>query len=134
MGLSAPVSEERYKFTNIVTKPSLFACLVTIECLIKGWCDSRSNSCSCATEFSYWDEQEFGSKCCSYIPIWNKKCVLCCRNTSVTSCVIFKWTISIVLHTIIKTGRVSQTQLVITLLLRSFIHVAYLRSDYMFFF
>jgi len=37
-----------------------------------------------------------------------------------------------VLHTIIKIGRVSQTQLVNILLLRSFIHIAYLRNNYMF--
>jgi hypothetical protein len=44
----------------------------------------------------------------------------------------FKWAIPVVLHTVIKIGTVSQTQLVNILLLRSFIHIAYLRSNYMF--
>jgi len=44
----------------------------------------------------------------------------------------FKWAIPIVLHTIIKIGTFGQTQLANILLLRSFIHIAYLRSNYMF--
>jgi hypothetical protein len=46
----------------------------------------------------------------------------------------FKWVFPVVLHTIVKIGRVSQTQLVNirVLLLRSFIHTAYLRKNYTF--
>ena len=43
--------------------------------------------------------------------------------------VTFKSAIPIELHTIVKTDRVSQTQLVITLLLRRFIDIAYLKIN-----
>ena len=73
--------------------------------------------------------------------IMNQHLMFNCKSTlhrqstaNIRADVTFKCEIPVVLHTIIKMGTVSQTQLMNILLLRSFIYVAYLesKSNYMF--